>query len=63
MKPVSDLIFEFSKDGGFTGFYLTVASTRLDGQARADEFAGLIRPYLAEGVTIVASAVQSRFAD
>ena len=62
MEAKNDLLFFLSANGGFDGFFLRVASTKSDGEARAEELAAGLRRYLAEGVTVRVEVEPSRFA-
>ncbi len=62
VEAKNDLLFYFSKDGGLNGFYISIASTKLEGKLRAEQLADKLRPFLAEGVTVRTEVRPSRFA-
>jgi hypothetical protein len=61
-EAINDLLFYFSDNGGNDGYFIRVASTKLDGAARAEELAAGLRPYLRDGATLTTAAEPSRFA-
>lgn len=61
MEAKYDLLFYLSKNDGFDGFSLRVASADANGAARAEELAASLKVYLAKDVTIRTEVRPSRF--